>query len=391
VETVSSIASFGFESPEQRLMIDALNDLCSRRFTEPYLRACDLEQRYPEEAMSELADAGWGSLLVPEEFGGSAGTASDIAIVHRTIARAGLAPAQAYFSLWALGAEAFARLGTERQKDRWLPALAQGRARVAFALTEPGSGSDAAALATRADPLASGGFVVRGQKVFITGAAVADVIITAVRTADPQPGSKGISLLLIDPSAPGVTIRKLDKIGLRSLDLCEVFLDSVEVPPEALLGPLHGGWESLRHGLANERILVAAICVGATAQIVDLCSRYALEREAFGKPIGTFQLVASQIVRMRLEMEAGDLLVARAAAALDSGRSDAVHLAAMAKIHAAEAYVSAARVGVQIYGGHGYVEEHAVARHYRDSKLMEIGGGTTEILTMVVARSMGLG
>jgi alkylation response protein AidB-like acyl-CoA dehydrogenase len=384
------IPAFGFESPEQKAMTDSLARLCARHVTEDYLKECDRQKRYPDEAMRELADAGWAGLVVPEQYGGSGGSARDVAVLHRTIARFGLAPAQAFFSLWALGAEAINRLGTEQQRDRWLPELAEGNAKVAFALTEPDSGSDAAALRTRAER--HGDFLVlNGQKVFITGAAVADVIITAVRTRAPSSTNKGISLVLLDPRADGVQISPLEKVGLKALDLCEVFLDDVQVPIDAVLGPLHQGWESLRAGLANERLLVAAICVGAMHQILDLCVAYARQREAFGQPIGAFQLIAARLVNLRVQMEASDLLVSRAAAAIDAGRPDAAILAAMAKLHATEAYVSAARDGVQVFGGYGYTEDYPVARHYRDAKFMEIGGGTSEIQTMIIARSMGLG
>jgi alkylation response protein AidB-like acyl-CoA dehydrogenase len=384
------IPALGFESVDQKAMTDAVAQLCARHITEDYLKDCDRQARYPEEAMQALARAGWAGLAVPAEYGGSGGSARDLAVVHRTIARYGLAPAQAFFSLWALGAEAISRLGDEAQRAAWLPRLAEGEAKVAFALTEPGAGSDAAALRTRGERRGAR-LVINGQKVFITGAAVSDVIITAVRTGPRTSEAKGISLVLVDPHAAGVTISKLDKIGLRSLDLCEVFLEDVEVPLDAVLGPLDRGWESLRAGLASERMLVSAICVGAMHQILDLCVAYAREREAFGQPIGAFQLVAERIVNMRVAMEAADLLVSRAATAIDERRPDAAVLAAVAKLHATEAYVTATRDGVQVFGGYGFTEEYPVARHYRDAKFMEIGGGTSEIQKMIIARSMGLG
>jgi alkylation response protein AidB-like acyl-CoA dehydrogenase len=386
----TAMSAYGFESPEQAHMIEAIDQLAARHMTESYLRNCDRSGTFPQAAMQALAEAGWAGLAVPRAFGGTEGTVADLAVVHRAIARHGLAPAQAYFSLWTLGADAISRLGTPDQQQRWLPRLAAGDARVAFALTEPDSGSDAAAL--RSHGTVDGPhIIVQGQKVFITGAAVADVIITAVRTADRIPGRRGISLLMIDPSDPAVRLRKLDKIGLRALDLCEVFMDEVVVSSDDVLGPLHGGWEVLADGLALERTLISAICVGASRQILDLSIEHARQRHAFGRPIGSFQMVAQRIVRMRLAIEAADLLVARAAAAIDLGRPDAADLAALAKLHATEAYVTTTRDGTQIFGGYGFIEEYPVARHYRDAKFMEIGGGTSEIQTMILARSMGLG
>jgi alkylation response protein AidB-like acyl-CoA dehydrogenase len=386
----SRLSPYGFETEDHRAMIEALDALCGRHLTEARLRQWDDEARYPEEGMRALAEAGWAGLVVPTSSGGVGASARDLAVVHRTIARHGLAPAQAYFSLWALGADAIARLGSDEQRSTWLPALAKGSVKVAFALTEPGAGSDAAAITCRARAQ-PGGFVVTGQKVFITGAAVADVIITAVRTSDGEQPRNGLSLLLIDPRAPGVTVRTMSKIGLHAIDLSEVFYDDVPVGEDALLGPLDGGWAALRVGLARERMLLAAICVGAIAQLVELSAAHARERTAFGRPIGAFQLVASRIVRMRLARDAADLLVARAAAAIDQARPDASALASIAKLDATEAYVTAARDAVQVFGGSGYTEDVPVARHYRDAKFMEIGGGTSEIQTMIIARSMGLG
>lgn len=389
-EMAKRIPALGFESPEQAAMVAALEGLCSRYITEDYLCECDQSKRYPQEVMDALAANGWAGMLVPEEYGGSEASARDIALVHRTIARFGLAPAQAFFSMWALGADAIARLGSEHQKRQWLPRIADGSAKVAFALTEPGGGSDVGALRTRGvrdgDKL-----VLNGQKVFITGAGVADVIIVAVRTRPVSPESRGISLVLVDPRADGVTLSYLDKIGLRSIDLCEVFLDDVVVWIDDVLGPIDEGWESLRPGLANERMLVSAICVGAMRQILALSQDYAQQRMAFNKPIGSFQLVAARLVKLRIAMETADLLVCRAAAAIDAGAANAAELAAIAKLNSTEAYVSATRDGTQIFGGYGFVEEYPVARHYRDAKFMEIGGGTSEIQTMIIARAMGLG
>ena len=288
-----------------------------------------------------------------------------------------------------LSANAIGGLGSDRQKAEWLPPLAEGKLRIAFALTEPESGSDAAALRTTARR-SGDGFFVNGQKLFITGATVADLIITVVRT-DPDPADRrdGLSLLVIDADAAGISVRSLSKLGLRALDLSEVFLTDVKVPVGRLLGPLDHGWSSLRQQLSLERALLAAICVGAMEDVLAAASGYAKERAAFGQPISRFQLVADKLVSMRVAIEAAGLLVESAAAAIDAGTSGEVEAAA-AKLYAAEAYVSAAREGVQVLGGYGYTNEYAVERHYRDAKYMEIGGGTSEIQKVIIARSMGL-
>jgi alkylation response protein AidB-like acyl-CoA dehydrogenase len=376
-------------SAEQDEIVAALTELCLRHVTSEYVSRCDQGELYPEEAMRALAAAGWAGLAVPDEYGGSGGSVGDLAVVHRTLARHAFAVAQAYYSLWVLGAKAIGGLGTERQKEEWLPRVAAGTARIAFALTEPGSGSDAAALRTAATG-SGDGFVVSGQKVFITGAAIADLIIAVART-DPAAADRrhGLSLLLVDAKAPGVSVRRLPKLGLKPLDLCEVFFTDVAVPADALLGPLDRGWPSLRPQLTLERVLLAAICVGAMEDILGAATRYATERVAFGQPIGRFQLVADKLVSMRVAIEAAGLLVDSAAAALDAGAPGDVE-AAVAKLYASEAYASAARDGVQVLGGYGYTEEYPAARHYRDSKFMEIGGGTSEIQKVIIGRSLGL-
>ena len=373
----------------QRELAEALTDLCERHVTPDYVKRCDDEQRYPAEALDAIATAGWAGLAVADEYGGTGGSAADLALAHRTLARHGFAVAQAYYSLWVLGANAIASLGSDEQKAAWLPQLADGKLRVAFALTEPESGSDAAALRTAA--VRSGdAFVVNGQKLFITGATVADLIITVVRTDPGAPDRRdGLSLLVIDADTPGIRVNPLDKLGLRAIDLSEVFFADVEVPAERLLGPLDHGWSSLRPSLSLERTLLAAICVGAMDEVLEAASGYAKERVAFGQPISRFQLIADKLVTMRVERDAAALLVEHAAAAVDSGQAAEAEASA-AKLYAAEAYTSAAREGVQIFGGYGYTNEFVVARHYRDSKYMEIGGGTSEIQKVIIARSMGL-
>ena len=208
---------------------------------------------------------------------------------------------------------------------------------------------------------------------------------------DPDAADRreGLSLLLIDAGAAGVSVRPLSKLGLRAIDLSEVFLADVEVPAERLLGPLDHGWSSLRRQLNLERALLAAICVGAMEDVLAAASEYAKDRVAFGQPISRFQLIAEKLVEMHVSTEAAGLLVDNAAVAIDAGGSGEVEAAA-AKLYASEAYASAAREGVQVLGGYGYTNEYPLARHYRDSKYMEIGGGTSEIQKVIIARSMGL-
>ncbi|WP_246272014.1 acyl-CoA dehydrogenase family protein [Amycolatopsis acididurans] len=374
---------------EHRAIVKSLDALAASHITSEQCADWDERGAYPHEAMDALAAGSWARLPVPESYGGAGASALDLAVVHEALARHSLAVAQSYYSLWVLGAEAINRLGTEQQRAHWLPLLADGRARIAFALTEPGSGSDASAMRTRAT-VTNGGFSVTGQKVFITGAKVADRIITAVRTKTGERPQDGITLLMIDPNSSGVTIRPLRKVGLRALDLCEVFFDDVPASEADIVGPRHDAWRALRAGLSKERLFLAAISAGALFDLVGRTLEHARTRTTFGKTIGSHQLVAEKIVRMRLAADAAAAMVKEAAVAVDLGDRDAAATASAAKMYASEAYVSAAREAVQIFGGYGFTEDYPVARHYRDCKYLEIGGGTSEIQTIVIARSMGL-
>jgi alkylation response protein AidB-like acyl-CoA dehydrogenase len=376
-------------SEEHRAMVAAIDAFADEHLREAYLADCDRMSRYPAAAMDALAAAGWAALCVPSSSGGEGATALDLVVAHEALARRSLAVAQAYYSLWVLGADVIARLGTSPQQAEWLPRIAKGQARVAFALTEPGSGSDAAALTTRA-PRVGGSYVVNGQKVFITGAAVADRIITVVRTDSDAERHDGLTMLLVDPSAPGVSVRPLHKIGLHSLDLCEVFFADVHINPDDVLGPVGHAWQSLGPGLAKERLLLAAISVGAMRDVVERATKYALERSAFGRQIGGFQLIADKIVRMRVTLDAATALVRDVARRVDAGDPEAAAAASAAKLFCTESYVAATRDGVQVFGGYGFIDEYPIARHYRDAKYLEIGGGTSQVQTIVIARSMGL-
>jgi alkylation response protein AidB-like acyl-CoA dehydrogenase len=377
-------------SAETAAIRDAVDAFAAKHLTPDYLDRCDREARYPREAMDALAANGWSALPVPEEFGGEGASITALTTVHEALARHSVVVAQTYFSMWVLGADAVTRLGTPAQQQRWLPQLAAGKSLIAFALTEPESGSDAAALRTSSVRTDSGGFRVSGQKVFITGAAVSDVIVTAVRTSQGKKKHDGISLLLIDPSHEGVTIRPLSKLGIKALDLCEVYFDQVEVERDDVLGGEGQGWAALQPGLGRERLFLAAIAVGGLRDVVERSLTYAKERRSFGKPIGDHQMIAAKLVDMHVALQAATELITRAARLIESNHADAAVAASAAKLFATDAYMSAAREGIQILGGYGYTDDYPLARHYRDAKYLEIGGGTSEIQKIVIARSLGL-
>lgn len=382
------MAMIGTLTDEQAMMVDAVDQICAKHVTDDYSATIDRDARYPREVMDALAEGGWAALPVSESYGGGGASARDLVVIHEALAQHNLVVGQAYFSLWVLGAEAIDRLGTPTQKSGWLPRIMAGT-NVAFALTEPGSGSDAAALRTSA--VRDGDdFVVDGSKVFISGAAVSEAIITAVRTSRDGKKHDGLTLLMIDPHAEGVEIRKIPKMGLKGLDLCEVFFTETRVPSSDMLGEYGQGWTGLARGLAKERLLLAALSVGALQDLLNRCLDHAGSRTAFGKSISSHQLIADKLVEMRVAIESAHALTMRAADLADADAPEASDVAAMAKLFATRAYVSATREAVQIFGGYGFTDEYPVSRHYRDCKYLEIGGGTSEIQKIVIARSMGI-
>ena len=233
-------------------------------------------------------------------------------------------------------------------------------------------------------------FVVTGQKLWCTGAGLPDTrIVCYVRTDRDAPKHRGLSVLLLDPTSPGVELRKIDTLARRILGTYEVYLDNVEVPREHLIGPLNGGWNVLLSGLSLERVLISGGYIGAAQATVDEALAYAKTRHQFGRPIGEFQALTHALADIQTEIDAARLLVQRAAWFHDTG-ADASRVGAMAKLKGSETYVNAARLGMQILAGHGFATESVMSFRYRESIVAPISGGTSQIQRNAIARSMGL-
>jgi alkylation response protein AidB-like acyl-CoA dehydrogenase len=276
--------------------------------------------------------------------------------------------------------------GSEEQKQRWLPDLASGRKLAAFGLTEPGAGSDAGATRTTAE-LGNGEWNVNGSKIFITNAGTD---ITSCVTITARTGDDEISNIVVENGTPGYTISApMHKLGWRASDTRELSFENCRVPEGNLLGPRGKGFQQFLEILDGGRISVAAMGVGLAQGAYDLAYAYAIEREQFGKPIARFQAVQFKLADMATEIEAGRALVYKAAWLKDEGR-DFAREAAMAKLYTGELSHRVASAALQIHGGYGYMEESAIARLYRDQKILEIGEGTNEVQRMVIARHLGL-
>ncbi|MGH3756770.1 acyl-CoA dehydrogenase family protein [Actinophytocola sp.] len=348
----------------------------------------DKAGHYPKEVFDHIAELGWYGIGVPEENGGSGGTAGDLLVVAEELGR-GSTDLVACFSLTASGLRTIVTDGSAAQKERLVPELMSGRTRLSIAVTEPEAGSDAASLLTSARREGDH-YVVTGQKTFCEAAGLPDTIIQLYARTDPAATKQaGISMLLLDPRSPGVTLRRLPTIGRNITGVYEVFLDDVVVPAENLVGVENRGWHQLGAELPLERLIISAGFVGATLQVLDDTLRHVKEREQFGRPVGDFQAVAHLLVDLYTRAEAIRLLVYRGGELHDAGEPH-VKEASMAKIASAELYADAARYCMQLHGGYGYIDEHPLTMHYTDAVIATVAGGASQVQRNIVARELGL-
>ncbi|CAN5678200.1 long-chain specific acyl-CoA dehydrogenase [soil metagenome] len=279
-------------------------------------------------------------------------------------------------------------LGTDEQKQRWLPGLVSGELISSVAMTEPGAGSDLQGI--RASAVDKGDhYVLNGSKTFISNGIMSDLVIVVCRT-DPDAGHQGISLLVVERGMPGFERgRNLDKMGLKAQDTAELFFDNVEVPKTNLLGEEGSGFVNLMVNLPQERISIAAIAVAAMEHIMTMCLDYAKQREAFGKPIGKFQHNRFMLAEMATEVYIARLFVNDCIMKLNAGEVD-TSLASMAKWWTTELQKKFADNGVQLHGGYGYMSEYPISKAYTDSRIQTIYGGTTEIQKEIIGRMLGI-
>ncbi len=346
----------------------------------------DAEHSFPYEVVAGMADMGLFGLPFPEEYGGMGGDYFALCLALEELGKVDQSVAITLEAGVSLGAMPVYRFGTEAQKQQWLPLLTSGKALGAFGLTEAGGGSDAGATKTTAR-LDGSSWVVNGTKQFITNSGTDItrlVIVTAVT------GEKEISSILVPVPTEGFTAEPAyDKVGWNASDTHPLTFDDVRVPAENLLGDRGRGYANFLRILDEGRIAIAALSVGAAQGCVDESVRYAKERSAFGQPIGNYQAIEFKLARMEARAQAARSAYYDAAALMLADKPFKKQ-AAIAKMVASEAAMDNARDATQIHGGYGFMNEYTVARHYRDSKILEIGEGTTEVQLMVIARQMGL-
>jgi alkylation response protein AidB-like acyl-CoA dehydrogenase len=372
-------------SQEHELIRDTVREFAQERIA-PLAEELDREQRFPYELVTEAAELGLMGIPVPEQYGGAGADTLSYAIAVEELTRVDSSFAITVAAHTSLGTMPILLFGSEEQKQQWLPDLASGKKLAAFGLTEPGAGSDAGATRTKAE-LSDGRWVIDGSKIFITNAGTD---ITACVTITALTGENEISNLIVPNGTPGYEISPpMHKLGWRASDTRELSFQRAAVPEGNLLGERGQGFSQFLEILDGGRISVAAMGVGLAQGAYDLAHAYALEREQFGKPIAAFQAVQFQLADIATEIEAGRSLVYKAAWLKDESRDFALQ-AAMAKLYTGELSRRAVNSALQIHGGYGFVEESAIARLFRDQKILEIGEGTNEVQRMVIARHLGL-
>jgi alkylation response protein AidB-like acyl-CoA dehydrogenase len=332
-----------------------------------------------------MARLGLTGLLTPTEFGGAGATRLTAAMVAEGISK-GCAGSGAALAVHLMVQTLIHRFGLPEQQQRWLPSLASGEQLAAFSLTEPGAGTDAAALITRAEPDGED-YVVNGNKVFVTSGGEADLYAVMVRTGGPGPG--GISTLMIPKGARGFHFgKKEQKMGLGASPTMELIFEDCRVPRENLLGGEEGiGFKVAMTALDGGRISVGASAVGVAQAALDHAIAYAKEREQFGKPIGQFQGIQFMLADMAAEIEASRLLVYQAADLMDKGMPS-TGKAAIAKRFATDACMRVTTDAVQIFGGYGYLKDFPVERLMRQAKILQIVEGTNQIQRVIIAREL---
>ncbi|EOM77519.1 acyl-CoA dehydrogenase [Rhodococcus rhodnii] len=349
------------------------------------------EHTFPYEVVAGMGQMGLFGLPFPEDCGGMGGDYFALCLALEELAKVDQSTAITLEAGVSLGAMPVFRFGTEEQKQRWLPELTAGRAIAGFGLTEPGAGSDAGATATTAR-LDGGEWVIDGAKQFITnsGTDITSLVTVTAVTGKRDGGRKEISTILVPAGTPGFTVESAyDKVGWNSSDTHPLTFDGVRVPEANLLGERGRGYANFLRILDEGRIAIAALATGAAQGCVDESVKYARERVTFGRPIADNQAIAFQIARMEARAHTARAAYYDAAALMLSGKPFK-KAAAIAKLVASEAAMDNARDATQIHGGYGFMNDYPVARHYRDSKILEIGEGTTQVQLMLIAREAGL-
>jgi butyryl-CoA dehydrogenase len=370
---------------EQKLLKQTIRDFAETQIA-PGAAERDEAARFPTELIPKMGELGLFGIMIPQDYGGAGLDAVSAAIIVEELARVDAAIALIVASHNSLCAAHILNFGSEMQKQKYLPPLAHGEKLGAWALTEPGSGSDAAALKTRAT-LEGEYWVLAGEKQFTTQGSTAGVYVIMAST-DPSEGKRGISAFIVERGTSGLSVGKVEnKLGVRASDTAAVHLEDVRVPKENLLGQLNGSFYDVLKVLQGGRVGIGAMAVGIAQGALEESTNYARMRKQFGKPIAEFEAIQWMLADMATEIDAARLLVYRAAQLKDGG-IPFLRAASEAKLYAAETAMRVTTKAIQIHGGYGYIKDCPVERYFRDAKICEIGEGTSEIQRMVIAKEL---
>ena len=368
---------------EQRLVRDTAREFADNEIA-PRARESDRSGRFDTELVAKLAGMGFIGPILPEEHGGRGVDYRTYGLIVEEIGRADSSARTVVSVNTSLVGSAIAQWGTDEQRRRFIPGICSGEALGCFGLTEPGSGSDAASLKTRAERI-GGGWRLTGQKQWISLGDHAAFALVFAQT-DAELGHRGLGAFLVPTDAPGFAATEIHgKLGLHASDTAELSLDGVEVGDDALLGGIGDGFKVAMTALDSGRFSVAAGCVGICQGCVDASTAYAREREQFGRPIAAFQLVQAMIADMVVDTHAARGLVWKAAWLKDTGQPNTLETS-VAKLFATEAAVRSANAAIQVHGGSGYVDDHPVERYLRDARVTTLYEGTSQIQQLIIGR-----
>jgi alkylation response protein AidB-like acyl-CoA dehydrogenase len=371
-------------SDEQRAFAETARTFAREEWL-PQAPGWDERAEFPAEALRRAAELGFAGIYVGEEFGGSGLRRLDATIIFEELAAACVSTA-AYLSIHNMVAWMIDRFGMREQRARFLPKLMKMAHFASYCLTEPGSGSDAAALATRA--VRDGDdYVLNGTKAFISGGSVSDLYVTMVRTGDA--GAKGISCLVVEKGAPGLSFGKKErKLGWNTQPTAMVIFEDCRVPVANRLGEEGDGFKIAMMGLDGGRLNISACSLGGARACLEAARNHLLERHQFGQPLADFQALRFKLADMATELEAARLLVGRGAASLDRGEAEATMHCAMAKRFATDAGFRICNEALQLFGGYGYLKDFPIERYLRDVRVHQILEGTNEIMRIIIARRL---
>lgn len=376
-------------SDAQREMQDAIRELARKELNEG-LKERDARSEFNRDGWNRCAEFGVPGLPIPQEYGGMGQDALTTVGVLEALGQ-GCKDNGLLFSInahmWTMSLP-LVDFGSEKQKRRFLPGLCNGTLIGGNAMSEPSAGSDAYSLSTTAT-LRGDHYILNGSKIFVSNAPVADVLLVYA-TVDKTKGRAGLTGFLVEKNAPGFSVsKKVDKMGLKTSPMGELFFENCEVPVENRIGNEGAGVSLFTHSMTWERGCILASAVGAMQRLLDTCVRYAKTRKQFGQSIGKFQMVASKIVDMQVRVETSRALLYKAAWLRSMGRNIFME-AALAKLHISESWVKCAEDAIQIHGGYGYMTEYEVERELRDAIGSKLYSGTSEIQRLIVGPLLGL-